>query len=104
LVVELIDVPPYWVRRGGGLSFSCGGPFRGLALLDDHLILKTGSYSSSLTFDERRKLRSVVKRVHLQHYPSDMVTDYEADKLIDALGPEVGKQMIEKASRRGMFS
>jgi hypothetical protein len=63
-----------------------------------------GSFTSSLSFDERQKLRAVVKQVHLRNYPADMVNDYEADKLIDALGPKVGKELIERAMARGMFS
>lgn len=73
---------------------------------DNHLLLdiNRGTFSSRLTYDERLKLRAIVKRVHLRNYPSDMVNDYEADKLIDALGPQVSKDLIERAINRGMFS
>ena len=57
----------------------------------------TGSYSSQLSLTDRERLRQIVKRVHMRNYPTDMITDYEADKMIDAIGPKVGFQMIQKA-------
>jgi hypothetical protein len=40
-------------------------------------------------------LRRVVKVVHMKHYPKDFVTDYETDKMIEAIGPEVAGRMIK---------
>ena len=38
--------------------------------------------------NERRMLRTIVKKVHLKNYPTHMITDYEADKLVEAFGEE----------------
>jgi hypothetical protein len=42
----------------------------------------------------------VVKKVHMQHHPKDFVTDYEADKIIEVLGPEVAAGMIKAGKDR----
>lgn len=48
-----------------------------------------------LKLEEREVLRTVVRRVHFKHYPKEFCTDYEADKLIASIGPEVVEQMIK---------
>ena len=45
--------------------------------------------------EEREILRTLVKRVHFSHYPKDHCTDYEADKLISSIGPDVVETMIK---------
>jgi hypothetical protein len=60
-----------------------------------------GSFSSSLSVLDRERLRQVIRRVHFRHYPTSHQTDYEADKLIDALGAEVGQRMIKQALDAG---
>jgi hypothetical protein len=63
-----------------------------------------GAYSTKLSFQDRQRLRAVVKKVHLAQYPTDKVNDYEADKLIDALGPVVCQNLIEQGMQRGLIS
>jgi hypothetical protein len=41
-------------------------------------------------------------RVHMQHHPKDFVTNYEADKIIDAMAPEVIEGMIKAGTDRGV--
>ena len=53
------------------------------------------SFISALSQPERDTLRRVVKVVHMKHYPKDFVTDYETDKMIEAIGPEVAARMIK---------
>lgn len=53
------------------------------------------SFLNTLTKRERQALRAVVKRVHLKHNPKEFVNDYEADKLIEAIGPESASAMIQ---------
>lgn len=53
-----------------------------------------------LSQSDRDTLRAVVKRVHMQHHPKDFVTDYEADKIIEVLGPEVAEGMIKAGKDR----
>ena len=52
------------------------------------------SFVHGLSNEDLRKLRDIVKRVHLKHYPTNMINDYEADKIIDAFGPEVAGQLV----------
>jgi len=44
--------------------------------------------------EERRILRKVVKKVHLKYHPREFCTDYEADKLIATIGPEVAANLV----------
>lgn len=53
------------------------------------------SFMHTLKVEEREILRTVVKKVHLVHHPKEFCTDYEADKLIAVIGPEVVAQMIK---------
>jgi hypothetical protein len=61
-----------------------------------------GTWSSRLSVLDRERLRKVVKNVHLRHYPKEKITDYEADKFINALGPEVGEKLIKQALDKGL--
>ena len=53
------------------------------------------SFLKSLSLKDRRRLRTIVKRVHLKNYPTHMITDYEADKLVEAFGEEVVYNMLK---------
>ena len=44
------------------------------------------SFINTLSLKDRRRLRKIVKKTHLSYYPTHMITDYEADKLIQAFG------------------
>ena len=55
------------------------------------------SFLHKLNQEERRILRQVVKTVHLKHHPKQFCTDYEADKVIATILPEV----IEKHLKTG---
>ena len=44
--------------------------------------------------EERRILRTIVKKVHLKHHPKEFCTDYEADKLISIIAPEVVEKLM----------
>ena len=63
-----------------------------LALLQD-----TGSFTSTISWQDRKRLREVVRRVHLRHYPAHMLTNAECDKLIDAWGPQAAGEVLRKA-------
>ena len=52
------------------------------------------SFLNNLSLKDRRRLRTIVKKTHLKHYPTHMITDYEADKLADAFGEEVVNNML----------
>ena len=72
-------------------------------MADDDLLIGSGSYTSRLSPIDQYRLRAVVKATHLKSYPKEMITDYEADKLIDALGPKVGQDLIERAMRHSFI-
>ena len=59
---------------------------------------------ASLKYEDLRRLRQVVKRVHFRHYPNEYVTDWEADKLIEALGPETAMFQLKTGIDRGLAS
>ena len=61
-------------------------------------------FLNALSQSERDTLRAVVKRVHMQHHPKDFVTNYEADKIIEALGPEVAAGMIKAGKERDVLN
>lgn len=62
----------------------------------DRRIEREGGFSTELSFKDLQRLRTVVKAVHLKNYPRHMLTDYEADRMIDVMGPETRKYLIEK--------
>lgn len=67
--------------------------------LDHKLDLKTqveGGFSDTLNFKDRVRLRKIVKTIHLRNYPAHLITDYEADKVIDVLAPATMAYLIEK--------
>ena len=53
------------------------------------------SFLNSLSLKDRRRLRTIVKRVQLKNYPTHMITDYEADKLVEAFGEETVYNMLK---------
>ena len=53
------------------------------------------SFLNHLSLKDRRRLRTIVKRVHLKNYPTHMITDYEADKLVEAFGEETVYNMLK---------
>jgi hypothetical protein len=55
------------------------------------------SFVTGLSNEDLRRLREIVKRVHLKHYPKQMINDYEADRLIDAIGPETAGKIIRES-------
>jgi hypothetical protein len=52
------------------------------------------SFLHTISEQERRVLRNIVKKVHLKHHPKEFCTDYEADKLISIIAPDVVERLI----------
>lgn len=61
------------------------------------------SFMNTLSQPERDTLRRVVKVVHMKHHPKDFVNNYEADKMIEAIGPEVAGRMIKIGMDQGIL-
>ena len=38
----------------------------------------------------------------MKHFPKDFVNDYEADKIIEGIGPEVAERMIRVGANHGI--
>jgi|TARA_R110001583_G_scaffold4447_2_gene25789 hypothetical protein len=55
------------------------------------------SFLAQLDFDDLRRLRQVVKRVHMSEYPKEFLTDHEADKVIEAFGEETMQNLLRAA-------
>jgi len=53
------------------------------------------SFLHTINEEERRILRTIVKQVHLKHHPKDFVNDYEADKIISAIAPDVVDRLMK---------
>jgi len=53
------------------------------------------SFLHTINEEERRILRTIVKKVHLKYHPKDFCTDYEADKLIAIIAPEVVENLLK---------
>jgi len=54
------------------------------------------SFLNTLSLKDKRRLRTIVKKVHLKHYPTHMITDYEADKLVEAFGEETVYNLLKE--------
>lgn len=55
-----------------------------------------GGFSTELSFTDLCRLRAIVKRVHLKHHPGHLITDYEADRVIDVMGPQTQAYLIKQ--------
>ena len=67
------------------------------------------SFLTELRHDDLLRLRASVKRIYMARYPKHMITDREADRVIEALGPEAAEACVRRAvdtgvveSRRGV--
>jgi hypothetical protein len=56
-----------------------------------------GGWSSAISMVDRERLRRIVRKVHLAHYPEDQLTNRNCDALIDAWGPVTCEIVIKKA-------
>jgi hypothetical protein len=53
------------------------------------------SFLHTINEEERRVLRTIVKKVHLKYHPKEFCTDYEADKLISIIAPDVVERLLK---------
>jgi len=60
------------------------------------LIEAQGGFSTSLSYPDRLKLRAIVKKVHMRHYPAELLTDLEADRMIDVIAPGTAAYLIRR--------
>jgi len=53
-------------------------------------------FLQTISIEDRRRLRKIVKKVHLKNYPTQFITAREADKLVEAFGEETVYNLIKK--------
>ena len=58
-------------------------------------------FLQTLSIQDRRRLRKIVKKVHLKNYPTQFINDREADKLVEAFGEETVYNLIKKHKDTG---
>ena len=59
------------------------------------------SFLQTISLQDRRRLRKVVKKVHLKNYPTEHINVYEADKLIESFAPNVVEKFLKMAVDSG---
>ena len=55
----------------------------------------SGDFLHILKPEERKILRTIVKKVNFKHYPKEFLTDREADKFISVLGPVTVEKLLK---------
>ena len=61
------------------------------------------NFLMTLPIQDLHRMRQVVKTVHMKHYPDEFMTNHEADKIIEAFGPETMENHLRIAVNWGMF-
>ena len=59
-------------------------------------------FEHSLSEENRRILRIIVKNVHLKHHPKEFITDRAADKLIAVIAPETVKKLVDVGKKHNI--
>ena len=78
------------------MDHSSSGERGSIDRLLDSRIEQQGGFSTTLSFTDLQRLRAVVKRVHLRMMPGHMITDLEADRVIDVIAPQTAEYLIRK--------
>ena len=55
-----------------------------------------------LRFEDLQLLRGVTKKIHMRYYPSELMTDREADRIIESFGELAVQNLLKKAVERGL--
>lgn len=58
------------------------------------------TFMHTLKKEERDLLRRVVRSIHMQYFPREFQTDYEADKIIASIGPATVEHLIKQGKDR----
>ena len=51
---------------------------------------------SELSFQDLARLRAVVRRVHMAHYPLEHCSDRECDRIIETLVPSTAERLLKR--------
>lgn len=61
------------------------------------------SFLAELRYEDLQRLRASVKKIHMRgKYRKEQITDREADRIIEALGPEAAEKLVRKAVGMGV--
>lgn len=52
------------------------------------------NFVGELSVQDLRRLREIVRKVHMRYHPTELVSNYEADRIIESFGPEVAASLI----------
>jgi hypothetical protein len=55
----------------------------------------TASFIAGLSFADLVRLRQIVRKTHMKHYPTSKLTDHEADRIIESLGPRTNEALLK---------
>ena len=58
------------------------------------------TFMHTLKKEERDLLRRVVRSIHMQYFPKEFQTDYEADKIIASIGTYTVEHLIKQGKDR----
>jgi len=50
----------------------------------------------NISYQDRQRLRKIVRKVHLKFLPDHLVNNKECDKLIESLGPMVREKLLKE--------
>lgn len=56
--------------------------------------ISSWNFVGELSVQDLRRLRQIVRKVHMRYHPTELVSDYEADRIIESFGPEVAASLI----------
>lgn len=66
--------------------------------------VRHAGWLGSLSHEDLRRLRVVVRRVHMSNYPMELMTDREADRIIESFGPDVAMKRLKVGIDEGLLS
>ena len=61
-------------------------------------------FIANLTYDSLQRLRELVKKTHMKHYPARHMNNEQADMIIEAMGPEILERQMKQATDKGLVA
>ena len=68
------------------------------------VVAARSTFLASLSPHTLIRAREIVKRTHMRHYPREFVTDREADRIIEAMGPDAMEHAMKFIVDGGGFA
>lgn len=64
------------------------------------LLISPSSFLATLSYEDLQRLRAHVKRTHMRDWKPEFVTNREADRIIESIGPIAAERCIKEAVDR----